>query len=211
MNITLIGAGNMASALAKQLTLAGHTLRITSRSPEKAQGLSSAYQGATAVTPSEALGDSDVVIVATFYEDAVPALRSLGSLEDKVVVDISNPVTADFMSLSIGHDTSAAEEIAKAIPGASVVKAFNTVFAQVLSDGPDFANGEVAPVFYAGDDEHAKEVVKSLIESIGFKPVDAGGLKNARYLEPLGGLNIYFGYGAGHGTGVAPTWIGKAA
>lgn len=210
MNITLIGAGNMATALTKQLTLAGHTLRITSRNPSKALALSTKHRGATAYQAREALGDSDIIIVATYYADALPALRSLGALSGKVIIDISNPVTPDFMSLSIGHSTSAAEEIAKAIPEASVVKAFNTLFAQVLSDGPAFANDSVAPVFYAGDSEHAKNVVKRLIESIGFKAIDAGALKNARYLEPLGGLNIYFGYGAGHGTGIAPTWIKKA-
>lgn len=210
MKISVVGAGNMGAALTKQLTRTGHSVRITARNLEKAQALAAAHPGAAAAAPAEVLGDSGVVIVATFYDDAVPALRSLGSLAGKVVVDITNPVTADFMSLTIGHDTSAAEEIAKAFPEAAVVKAFNTSFAQVLSDGPAFAGGAVAPVFYASDSEPAKQVVKTLIEGMGFKPVDAGHLKNARYLEPLGGLNIYFGYGAGLGTGIAPTWINKA-
>lgn len=210
MNITLVGAGNMGSALAKQLTRAGHAVRIAARHLEKAQALAAEYEGATAAVPGDALGDSEVVIVATYYDDAVAALHSLGPLAGKVVVDISNPVTSDFMRLAIGHDTSAAEEIAKAIPGAAVVKAFNTLFAQVLADGPAFAGGAVAPVFYAGDSDHAKQVVKELIASIGFQPLDAGGLANARYLEPLGGLNIYFGYGAGLGTSIAPAWISKS-
>jgi predicted dinucleotide-binding enzyme len=210
MNVTLVGAGNMGSAFAKQLTQAGHAVRVSARHPEKAQALAAEYDGATAADPGEALGDSEVVIVATYYDDAAAALRTLGPLAGKVVVDISNPVTADFMRLAIGHDTSAAEEIAKAIPEATVVKAFNTLFAQLLADGPAFAGGAVAPVFYAGDSDRAKEVVKALIESIGFQPVDAGGLANARYLEPLGGLNVYFGYGAGLGTSIAPAWISKS-
>jgi 8-hydroxy-5-deazaflavin:NADPH oxidoreductase len=110
----------------------------------------------------------------------------------------------------VGHDTSAAEEIAKEIPGAEVVKAFNTLFAQVLADGPSFAKSQTAPAFFASDSERAKDVARKLIESIGFKAIDAGGLKNARYLEPLAGLNIYFGYGAGLGTAIAPTWISRA-
>lgn len=210
MKISLIGAGNMGAALTKQLTLAGHSVRVTARHLDKARVLAAAHSGARAMAPAEVLDDSNVVIVATYYDDAVPALRSLGSLAGKVVIDITNPVSADFMSLTIGHDTSAAEEIAKALPDATVVKAFNTLFAQVLSDGPAFANGAVAPVFYASDSESAKEIVNMLIESMGFTPVDAGPLKNARYLEPLGGLNIYFGYGAGLGTGIAPTWIDRA-
>jgi len=210
MNITLIGTGNMGSALAAQLTRAGHALRIVSRDPAKAEALAAANPGATAATPDDALDGSDVVIVATGYADAVPALRSLGALTGKVVIDITNPLTADYMGLTLGHDTSAAEEIAKAVPEADVAKAFNTLFAQVLADGPNFADGQVAQSFVASDSERAKQTATALIESIGFVPVDAGPLKNARYLEPLAGLNIWFGYGAGRGTAIAPTWISKA-
>ena len=111
------------------------------------------------------------------------------------------------------HETkpySAGEEIAKAVPEASVVKAFNTVFAQVLAQGADFGQGHVVPVYVAGDDAAAKSTVSRLIESTGFDPVDAGPLKNARYLEAVAGLNIYFGYGAGKGTSRAPFWIERA-
>jgi predicted dinucleotide-binding enzyme len=151
-----------------------------------------------------------VVIVATAYSDAVTALQSVGNLGGKVVVDITNPLTADYMGLTLGYSTSAAEEIERAVPGAEIVKAFNTVFAQVLASGADFGNGQKVTVFFASDSERAKQTVKVLAESLGFLTVDAGGLKNARYLEPLGGLNIYLGYGAGQGTAIAPTWIHKA-
>ena len=210
MNITLIGTGNMGSALARQLTRAGHTVRITARDPAKAQALAAANPGAVAAVPADALAGSDVIIVATGYADAVPALRALGSLAGKIVIDITNPLTADYMGLTLGYDTSAAEEIAKAVPEAEVVKAFNTLFAQVLADGPQFADGQIAPAFFAGDSERAKQTAQALIESLGFTPIDAGPLKNARYLEPLAALNIYLGYGAGLGTAIAPTWISKA-
>ena len=85
-----------------------------------------------------------------------------------------------------------------------------TPIAQVLAEGPKFADGQVAPSFVASDSERAKQTATALIESIGFTAVDAGPLKNARYLEPLAGLNIYLGYGAGRGTAIAPTWISKA-
>jgi 8-hydroxy-5-deazaflavin:NADPH oxidoreductase len=150
------------------------------------------------------------VVLATGYGDAVTALRDVGGLKGKVVIDITNPLTADYMGLTIGHSTSAAEEIAKAAPGAEVVKAFNTVFAQVLGEGADFGNGRKVEVFVASDSERAKHMAGALAESMGFVVVDAGGLKNARYLESLGGLNVYFGYGAGLGTAIAPTWIRKA-
>ncbi len=210
MNITIVGAGNMGSALVKQLTGAGHTVRVTARDMAKARNVAAANPGAIAAVPAEALGNSSVVIAATFYDDAVAALKSLGSLEGRVVVDISNPVTADFMALAIGHDTSAAEEIARALPEAEVVKAFNTVFAPALANGPRLGNGSTIPVYIAGDSDRAKRTVSDLVRSMGFATVDAGALRNARYLEPLGGLNIFFGYGAGHGTDIAPAWLGLA-
>lgn len=211
MNITILGAGSMGSAFARQLSRAGHRVRVTARSADKAKAAAAASPGAIAAPPETALGDSNVVILATGFADAIPALKSLGSLQGKVIIDITNPLSADFMSLTLGHDTSAAEEIARAIPEAEVVKAFNTVFAQVLQDGPAFSYGQTVPVFVASDSERAKQIAKDIAQSIGFKPVDAGPLKNARYLEPVAGLNIYLGYGAGHGTSIAPAWIRKAA
>lgn len=206
MNVTLIGTGNMGSAFAKHIaTAGGHSLAITGRDASKAQALAQA-NGAN-FKAANAVEAADVVIVATAYGDSVTALRAAGDLTGMVVVDISNPLTADYMGLTIGHSTSAAEEIQKSFPTAKVVKAFNTVFAQTLAAGSSLG-GETVPIFFAGDDDGAKEVVKALIQNIGFEAVDAGGLKNARYLEPLGALNIYFGYGAGKGTSIAPKWIG---
>jgi predicted dinucleotide-binding enzyme len=205
MKVTLIGSGNMGSGLAKQIAKAGHPLVIAGRDSVKAQDLARAT--GAAFKASNAAEDADVVIVATAYADAVTALRAAGDLTGKVIIDITNPLTADYMGLTIGHGTSAAEEIQKAFPRAKVVKAFNTVFAQILAAGPSLS-GETVPVYFAGDDAAAKETVKALVQSTGFAAVDAGGLKNARYLEPLAGLNIYFGYGAGKGTAIAPKWIG---
>jgi hypothetical protein len=208
MNITVIGSGNMGSGFVKQLKKAGHDVRVTSRSAERTRAVAAQF-GARAVDAKEAAA-ADVLILATGYADAVPALEALGSLQGKIVVDITNPLTADYMGLTIGHTTSAAEEIAKAFPGARIVKAFNTVFAQVLAEGADFGKGQVVPVLVAGDDAQARQTVSGIARSIGFDVLDAGGLKNARYLEPLAGLNIYLGYGAGLGTNIAPTWLRKA-
>lgn len=207
MNITIIGAGNMGRALVKQLSGAGHQITVTARDLDKARQLASEFPRTAAAEAGSAVGADSVVIVATGYNDAVPALQSLGDLAGKIVIDITNPLTADYMDLTIGHSTSAAEQIAAALPGALLVKAFNTVFAQVLAEGPQLASKQV-PVFYASDSERAGQTARALIESTGFTAIDAGPLKNARYLEPVGGLNIYFGYGAGHGTTVAPSWIG---
>ncbi|MFJ4143732.1 NADPH-dependent F420 reductase [Pseudomonas sp. NPDC089734] len=209
MKITVIGTGNMGSAFAKQLSSVGHTVRITGRNIDKASALADQYANVTAYAASEALGDSDVVVLATAYDDAVTALNSLGDLSGKVVIDITNPLSADYMSLTVGHVTSASEEIARAVPHASVVKAFNTLFAQVLAEGSRFANDQRGSVFVASDSERAKQTAIALAHSLGWNTVDAGGLVNARYLEPLAGLNIYLGYGAGLGTSIAPAWLSK--
>lgn len=208
MKVLVIGAGNMGSGFVKQLTAAGHQVAVTARDMAKAQALAQQY-GAKAVPTAGAADDTDAIVVATPYAEAAAALRGVGDLSGKTVIDITNPLTADYMGLTVGHSTSAAEQISQAVPGAEVVKGFNTVLAQVLAGGADFGGGHKVTVFLASDSERAKQTARALAESMGFQTMDAGGLKNARYLEPLAGLNIYFGYGAGLGTGIAPTWIRK--
>ena len=206
MKIGIIGAGNMGTAFATRLARAGHDVAVTSRNPSHAEKAAAAAGGkARAVRPDEVARDADLLVLATPYAGAADALRSAGDVRGKTVVDISNPVTPDMSDLSLGHSTSAAEEIQRATPGAKVVKAFNTIFAQVL--GAEGSGPVKAQDFYAGDDAAAKDAVRGLIESASFEPVDAGPLANARHLEPVGMLNIYFGYVAGRGTAVAPTWI----
>jgi predicted dinucleotide-binding enzyme len=207
MKVTVIGTGNMGSGFVKQFTAAGHQVQVVGRDAARAEDLARRY-GARAVAPAAA-ADADAIVVATGFADAATALQSVGSLAGKVVIDVTNPLTADYMGLTIGHTTSAAEEIAKAVPGARVVKAFNTVFASVLAEGPDL-HGSKVPVFVAGDDVAARDMAARLANSAGFDVIDAGALKNARYLEPLAGLNIYLGYGAGLGTSIAPTFLRNA-
>lgn len=207
MKVLVIGAGNMGAGFVKQLAAAGHQVSVTARDIAKAQAVAQQF-GANAVPADNAARAVDAVVVATPYGEAATALRSVGAQAGTVVIDITNPLTPDYMGLTLGHSTSAAEEIAQAVPGAEVVKGFNTVFAQVLAAGASL-DGQKVTVFLASDSERAKQTAKALAESMGFKTQDAGGLKNARYLEPLAGLNIYLGYGAGLGTTVAPAWIGS--
>jgi len=210
MKVTVIGAGNMGVAFVKELVRAGHQVSVTARDGAKAAQVAAANPGAKAVPTAGSASGADAVVLATGYADAAAALQAVGGLQGQVVIDITNPLTADYMGLTLGHSTSAAEEIAKTVPGAEVVKGFNTVFAQVLAEGADFGSGRKVTVFVASDSNRAKQTATALAESLGFDVVDAGGLKNARYLEPLAGLNIYLGYGAGLGTAIAPTWIRKA-
>jgi predicted dinucleotide-binding enzyme len=128
MKVTVIGAGNMGSTFVKQLTRAGHQVTVTARNLDKARAVAAAHPGAVAVECRQRRGWNDAVVLAAGFGDAIAALRSVGSLQGKVVIDITNPLTADYMGLTLGHGTSASED-AKAVPGAEVVKAFNTVFA----------------------------------------------------------------------------------
>lgn len=204
MKIGVIGSGNMGSAFAKRLGAAGHDVTITAEDVSHAEQAAAKAGGNVRAVPHDQIAaGTDLLVLATPYSAAAEALRGAGKVEGRTVIDISNPLTDDMSGLTVGHTSSAAEEIQKAVPGVRVVKAFNTVFAQVL--GADTAASKVQ-VFYAGDDDKAKETVRTLIESAGFDAVDAGPLRNARYLEPMGMLNIYFGYMAGRGTDIAPEW-----
>jgi hypothetical protein len=207
MKISIFGYGNIGSALTKQLTQAGHDVIVSGRDLEKA-GAVAAPHGAKVLPMAQAAQASDILVMAVYFDGVKDIVAATGDLSGKVVIDPTNPLTADYMGLTLGYSTSAAEEIAKLVPGAKVVKAFNTLFAQVIDQGADFA-GVPASGFIAGDDATAKQTVSEVLSSLGYSVVDAGGLINARYLEPLAGLNIYLGYGAGKGTQIAPTWLAR--
>ncbi len=208
MNITIIGSGRMGSALARRFATAGHSIVLTGRNLDEARSIAKAIGDNVHVeSPEKAAANAGIIVAATPFAQQVNALRSLGNINGKIVIDISNPLTPDMSGLTVGLTTSAAEEIAKSIPGIKIVKAFNTLFAQILAERPMLNGGKPAPVFYAGDDEDAKKAVRDLIDSIGFEPVDAGPLRNARNLEPIGFQNIWFGFVAHQGTQIAPTWL----
>ena len=122
-------------------------------------------------------------------------------------MDVSNVLTPSF-ELALGFTTSGSEELQKLFPRARVVKAFNTIFAQNMSTGK--LMGERLTVLVAGDDPSSKDTVRKLAEGIGFDSVDAGPLKSARYLEPLGMLNITLGYGLKMGTDIGFRLVKKA-
>lgn len=210
MTIAIVGTGNMARGLVRRAAAAGLPLVVAGRSLEKAGALAHAAGGsARAVGLGDAAREAEVVVLAVPFASIEAALGVIGDLTGKVVVDISNPVTPDFMALTVGFTTSAAEELQKRATGARVVKAFNTVFASVF-DLPEAERAKVQ-VFHAADDAAAGSEVAALIRALGFAPVHAGRLANARYLEPLGELNIHFGYALGWGTDTAPVWLKLAA
>lgn len=205
MKITIIGTGNMGSGLASALVAAGHDISIGARDPVKAVALAETLgHGVVGTDIATASKLSDVVILALPFGAIAEVITQIGEVAGKVLVDISNPISPDYKELIIGHTTSAAEEIQKLAPQARVVKAFNTIFAQLLA--PESRQGRAVQVFIAGDDEAAKSLVSNLVESIHFAAMEAGPLANSRYLEPVGEMNIHFGYFLGKGPLVAPGW-----
>jgi len=206
MNIAIIGTGNMGTGLARLFAASGHQVVIGARQPEKAAALAAGIgPEVQAGGVAAAVKLADIIVLALPFGAAAEALKGTGDLAGKIVVDISNPLKPDFSGLTIGHTTSAAEEIQKLVGKAVVVKAFNTVFAQLLPRGARSAHA--LQVFVAADDAAAKAKVTQLAASAGFEPVDAGPLGNARYLEPIGMMNIAFGYALGRGPTVAPAWV----
>ena len=206
MKVAIIGTGNMGTGLASVLATAEHEVSIGARDLVKAAALAEKIgHGAVGGGIAAAAKLADVVILALPFGAAIDAIKQAGNLAGKVVVDISNPITPDYKELVIGHTTSAAEEIQKLAPQARVVKAFNTIFAQLLL--PESRQGKTLQVFVAGDDADAKASVSELAKSAGFEAVEAGPLSNSRYLEPIGEMNIHFGYFLGKGPSVAPAWV----
>lgn len=209
MNIAIIGTGNIGSGLAALLAKTKHSVVVTDRTggTDLVAKLQSQGLSVRAADVKTAVANAEVIILAVPY-GAVAGLAADANFANKIVVDATNPVTDDFSGLQVGHTTSAAEEIAKVLPGARVVKAFNTVFAQIYEHGVNFGDTKVQ-TFIATDDADAKAAVTKIATDAGFEARDAGPLKNARYIEPLGYLNIQFGYMLGQGTQIAPIWLAR--
>jgi predicted dinucleotide-binding enzyme len=188
-SITIIGLGSMAGTLAARALAGGNTVELIGRDPAKTEALAATLDGATAGTPGAAPA-GDIVLLAVPYGSTAAVVHELGdALRGKVLVDVTNPVSPDLKGLVTPDDSSGAQEIAKVVPdGVHVVKAFNTLFANVLAATPD--DGRPLDAFIAGDDTEAKARVSALAESMGLRPLDTGELPMARALEYTGLLMV---------------------
>jgi predicted dinucleotide-binding enzyme len=193
-SISIVGLGSMASALAARALAGGNAVEVIGRDPARAEELAASLGDGATVGTFGAPPAGDLVILAVPSAGAVPVVARYGNaLAGKTVIDVSNTANSDATGLVTADGTSGAQEIAKALPAsATVVKAFNTVFGHIL------AQGGPLDVLLAGDDPAAKARVSAFIESLGLRPLDAGGLEMARWLEGVGLLMISLG---GHGVG----------
>ncbi len=189
MDIAIIGAGNVGSALATSFRRAGHTIIIASRDAEDAGKVAASTGARVAATNAEAAAAGDIVVLAIPFDSvAAVAAEIAPSVDGKTVVDVSNRMSFGADGPAIDTTSSNAEELAALLPGAHVVKAFNTLFAANQAD--PITEGVQLDGFVAADDAGAKTQVLELVRSVGLHPVDAGSLVRARQLEALAFLNI---------------------
>ncbi|MFD3705248.1 NADPH-dependent F420 reductase [Nocardia sp. NPDC058658] len=193
-SITIIGTGNMARTIGTLAVAGGNTVEIMGRDQSKAEHLAKALSGDTTAGKWRAVPAGDIVITALLHDGVVPVVAEYGAaLAGKVIVDISNPFNATFDGLAHREETSIAQKVTEVAPAdTSVVKAFNTIFRNVLEKGrPN--------VFMAGDNAYSKADVAAFIESLGLRPLDVGGLKMAHWLEGMGLVTMGLaGNGVGH-------------
>lgn len=196
MKIGIIGAGNMGSGLGKFWAQNGHKLMFSySRDRAKLEKIAQSIgDNATVGTPTEAAQFADIVLLSVPYSAIEDAIKAAGSLDGKILFSCVNALLPDMSGLAVGTTTSAAEEIAKLAPGARVVEAL-PLFAEVLNSPSQQFGDQTATIFYTGDDAEAKQVVADLLRETNVEAIDAGPLKNARYVEPAMFLLIQLAYG----------------
>ena len=204
MKLGVIGSGNIGKGIGSWAAKLGYEVTFSAKNDAGAKAAAQAAgHGAKAASVRGAVETADLLLLAVPYGAVKDIVSQLGPLlRGKTMIDATNALSSDFSSLTLGFTTSAAEEIAKLIPDAHVVKAFNTVFAQIYASQNPKIQGKAVSVFVAGDNKEATEKVQALITKMGFDVVNAGPLKSARTIEPLAMLNIALGYGQGLGTSI---------
>ena len=209
MKIAMIGSGNVGKSLGSWFSKLGHEVTFSANSQQHAEeAVKQAGSTARTANTINAVMDAEMIFLAIPFSGArelLPQIKSL--LKGKILVDVTNPLSEDYSSLKLGTTTSAAEEIAEILPGAFVVKAFNTVFAQVYASQNPKINDRAVSVFYAGDNEQARKKTGDLIKQMGFDAVDCGPLKSARNLEPMALMNITLGYALKNGTSIGFSFL----
>ena len=188
MRVGILGSGLMGGKLGAIFARAGHEVVFSyARHQEKLKRLAKDAGGhARAGTPREAAQDADALLLAVHWLRMDDVLSQAGDLSQKVIVTCSLPMDAGNTGLVIGHTSSGAEELAKKVPKARVVSAFNTVPSEVFFGVYEARRKASRPsLVYCGDDAKSKKIATELIRDVGFDPVDAGPLRIARYTEPF--------------------------
>ncbi|WP_431297861.1 NADPH-dependent F420 reductase [Tabrizicola sp. BL-A-41-H6] len=186
MRIAIIGIGNVGSAIARGLKGKSHQVILGARDPQAADVVALATAtGATPMLPAAAAAAGDLIILALPWGVAESAVKTLGALAGKTVIDCMNPLgmVDGALGLTVGHLTSGGEIVQGWLPEAHVVKTLNQVGAEITAKNDHLPHRPVQ--FLAGDDGRAKAACATILADLGFEALDAGGLAKARLLEPL--------------------------
>jgi predicted dinucleotide-binding enzyme len=161
------------------------TLGVRDTGKAEVQALAAA-SGAFLATPSAAAKAAEIIILALPWRVAEAAVKDLGDLSGKIVIDCMNPLgmVDGALGLLIGHTISGGEIVAGWLTGVRVVKTLNQVGAEIMADAAVVGHRPV--MFMAGDDAEAKAATAGLLGDLGFEPQDAGDITKARLLEPFG-------------------------
>lgn len=180
MNIGFVGAGNVASSLGNLFSAAGHSVKYGVQKPNDEQ-----------LSIAKACQYGEIVCFAIPFQAMESVLtENREHLKGKIVVDITNAIhLEDWSPLFLGED-SGGEKTARLLPDSKVVKAFNTIFADVMKEGKQEFKEQKLTAFVASDDIETANVIKQLADEIGFTGLVIVGIKNARHLEAIAHLNI---------------------
>jgi predicted dinucleotide-binding enzyme len=188
MRIGILGSGLMGGKLGMLWARSGHDVTFSyARGAAKLKALAKeGGNNARAGTPAEAARDADALLLAVHWLRFDDVLKQAGDLSGKVIVTCSLPMDEGNSRLVVGTASSGAEELAKKVPKAKVVSAFNTVPSEVFFGVYKGRSHAQRPsLVYCGDDAGSKELAAGLIRDVGFEPIDAGPLRMARYTEPF--------------------------
>ncbi len=191
MKIAVIGAGSVGGTLGRRWAELGHAVCFGVRNPSDpdVKAMVDGIKGqASLASVRDAAQGAEVVVLATPYAANGAAIAAAGDLAGKILIDVTNPLTAN-LSLAVGFTTSGAEELAKLARGARVCKALNQIGFEGMAN-PAYPAGK-AVMFVAGDDAAGKSVVLDLVGQLGFEAIDVGELAIARLLEPYAMLWIH--------------------
>jgi predicted dinucleotide-binding enzyme len=182
MRIAIIGAGHVGKRLGAVLKAKGHGVVFGVRDPQPSAGVVTKSVGG-------AIAGADVVILATPWTIAEALVcEHAPALTGKIVIDITNPLSPSANRLALGFVTSGVELLQSQAQRATFFKALNTASFNAVAS-PGYPQGAAAG-FVAGPRGSKKDIVLSLVAELGFEPVDAGDLRAARLLEPLGMLSL---------------------
>lgn len=208
MKIAVIGAGNVGGTLARRWSALGHDVALGAQDPASEKARATAQRlGLTVHSSPDAVRDAGLVLLATPGDVVIEAAQGCGDLTGKIIMDATNPLKPRLAGLNHPEGVSGAQRLARAIPGARVVKAFNTIGYDIMA--APLQEGRRSVLFLSGDDQDAVDQVSALAAETGFEPICLGDLSTSRMQEEHALLWIHLAHNSGFGREFAFSIIGK--